>query len=150
MENTEPGDHRRNNRFQVLIDSDAFVGWMVELDAHHQQARQIFHQLKEQQSHLVTTSFVVAETVTVLSHRSGQALARTFLDEAIENDNFPVIFIAQELYRQALDIFKKQNKKGTSVTDCANVAVARCFHIPTIFSFDKVYPKSFGLELIGG
>jgi predicted nucleic acid-binding protein len=33
------------------------------------------------------------------------------------------------------------------VTDCANVAVARYFHIPTIFSFDKVYPKSFGLKL---
>ena len=123
---------------------------MVEHDAHHPQARQIFHRLKQKQSRLVTTSFVVAETVTVLSHRSGQALARTFLDEAIENGNFPVIFIAQELYQQALDIFKQQSQKGTSVTDCANIAVARYFHIPTIFSFDKVYPEGFGLELING
>jgi predicted nucleic acid-binding protein len=147
MENTELGDHKRNNQFQVLIDSDAFVGWMVERDAHHQQARHIFHQLKERQSRLVTTSFVVAETVTVLSHRSGQPLARAFLDEAIEDGNFPFIFIARELYQQALEIFKKQSKKGTSVTDCANVAVARYFHIPTIFSFDKVYAKRFGLKL---
>jgi hypothetical protein len=79
MENTEPGDHKRNNRFQVLIDSDAFVGWMMALDAHHKQARQIFRRLKERQSRLVTTSFVVAETVTVLSHRSGKPWPEPFL-----------------------------------------------------------------------
>jgi predicted nucleic acid-binding protein len=54
-----------------LIDSDASIGWMVAFDANHQQARQIFHQLKEKKSRLVTTSFVVAETASVLSHRSG-------------------------------------------------------------------------------
>jgi predicted nucleic acid-binding protein len=97
---------------------------------------------------LVTTSYVVAETPTVLSHRSGQGLAKAFLDEIIENGNFPVIFIAKDLYEQALDIFKQQIKKGSSVTDCANVAVVRRFNIPTIFSFDKVYPKGFEVELI--
>jgi predicted nucleic acid-binding protein len=91
---------------------------------------------------------VVAETPTVLSHRSGQGLAKAFLDEIIENGNFPVIFIAKDLYEQALDIFKQQIKKGSSVTDCANVAVVRRFNIPTIFSFDKVYPKGFEVELI--
>jgi predicted nucleic acid-binding protein len=84
-----------------------------------------------------------------LGRRRGQALAKAFLDEIIENGNFPVIFIAKDLYEQALDIFKQQIKKGSSVTDCANVAVIRRFHIPTIFSFDKVCPKRFGLELIG-
>jgi hypothetical protein len=42
MENMEPGDHKRNHQFQVLIDSDASIGWMVAFDTHHQQARQIF------------------------------------------------------------------------------------------------------------
>ena len=147
MENTEPGDQERNNQFQVLVDSDAFVGWMVGFDTHHKRAQQIFHRLKQKKSRLVTTSLVVAETVTVLSHRSGQALARAFLDEVIEKGNFPVIFIAKDLYQQAFNIFKQQDKKGTSVTDCANVAVARRFQISTIFSFDKVYAKSFGLKL---
>jgi predicted nucleic acid-binding protein len=130
-----------------LIDSDAFIGWMVEFDAHHKQARRILHRLKEKKWRLVTTSLVVAETATVLSHRSGQALARTFLDEVIEKGNFAVIYITKDLYQQALEIFKQQSKKGTSVTDCANVAVVRRFHISTIFSFDKDYANSFGLML---
>jgi predicted nucleic acid-binding protein len=85
-----------------------------------------------------------------LGRRRGQTLAMTFLDEIIENGNFPVIFIAKDLCQQAPGIFKQQTKRGNSITDCANVAVARRnFYIPTIFSFDKIYPKSFGLELIG-
>jgi predicted nucleic acid-binding protein len=65
-----------------------------------------------------------------LGRRRGQALAKAFLDEIIDNGNFPVIFIAKDLYQQALDIFKKQTKKGSSVTDCANVAIVRRFNLP--------------------
>ncbi|WP_162909888.1 hypothetical protein [Aggregatilinea lenta] len=36
---------------------------------------------------------------------------------------------------------------GTSVTDCANVAVIYFLNIPEIFSFDHVYSKSFPLKL---
>ena len=147
MANTALGVAKRNSNFQVLIDSDAFVGWMVELDAHHQKASQVFDRLHLEDTRLVTTSLVVLETATVLSHRSGQSLAKTFLDEVIEKGQFPVIHILEDFYHQTLNIFKTQTKKGTSITDCANVAVARQFNIPTIFSFDQVYSKSFGLKM---
>lgn len=138
-----------NSNFQVLIDSDAFVGWMVEKDANHQKAEKIFNRLRSEKAKLVTTSLVVIETATVLSHRVGQNLAKTFLDEVVDKGGLPVIFLVEDLYNQAVDIFREQTKKGTSVTDCANVAVLRRFSIPAIFSFDKVYPKSFGLKLAG-
>jgi predicted nucleic acid-binding protein len=51
------------------------------------------------------------------------------------------------LEQEALAIFEQQTKKGTSVTDFANVAVVRQFDIATIFSFDRVYPQKFGLKL---
>jgi predicted nucleic acid-binding protein len=88
---------------------------------------------------------VVAETATVLSHRSGQALARKFLD-VIERSKLPIVHITEELQKEALKIFKQQSLKGTSVTDCANVTILRRLKIPKIFSFDKVYPKKFGIE----
>jgi len=131
---------------QVLIDSDAFVGLLLARDAHHERASVIFERLPAGNVAAATTSFVVAETATVLSHASGQALARTFLDDVITKPGFPVIFIDQALQEAAVAIFRALEQRATSLTDCANVAVIRQFEIPTIFSFDKIYPKQFGLQ----
>lgn len=94
---------------------------------------------------LVTTSLVVVETATVLSHHQGQDLAKFFLEEIIEGGGFPVIFINEALHQTALNMFQAQTKKGTSITDCASVTVVRQFNIPTIFRFDQVYTKTFGV-----
>jgi predicted nucleic acid-binding protein len=133
-------------KFDVLVDSDGFVGRFYPDDVHHQRAQRTFSRYAHQQAMVVTTSMVVAETATVLSHRSGSKQARIFLD-VIERSRVPVIHIDEDLQQDALDIFKAQTTRGTSVTDCANVAVTRLFHIPEIFSFDKTYPKRFGLKL---
>ena len=42
MENTELGVPKNNNQFQILVDSDAFVGRAYPDDAHHQRASEIF------------------------------------------------------------------------------------------------------------
>ncbi len=131
------------DEFQVLVDSDAFVGWIWPNDEHHNRVAQIFASLRGKRFRLVTTSMVVAEVATVLSHRDSQATARAFLDQAAP---YPVIHITEELQQAAVDIFRKQEQRGTSITDCANVAVMRKFNIPRIFSFDKIYFKSFGLK----
>lgn len=140
------GKEPMSDGVQALTDSDAFIGWMIEADTHHQQAVQIFEHLIVERVNFATTSLVIGETATVLSHLRGQELARTFLDEVIEKGKFPVIYITEALHQEALNIFKKQTKKGTSVVDCANIAVIRQFYIPSIFSFDKVYPNKFGVK----
>lgn len=96
----------------------------------------------------MTTSMVIDEVATVLSHRQGQELARKFL-AVVEALQFPTIHIDKTLRQEALAIFKSQQQRGTSVTDCANVAVMKRFAISEIFAFDEVYPKRFGLKPVG-
>lgn len=95
---------------------------------------------------LVTTSAVIGETVTVLSHRRGQALARHFLD-VIQRSQLPIIYIDEQLHQKALEVFKQQTARGTSYVDCSNVTVMQQFSITTIFSFDRVYSKIFQLKV---
>ncbi len=128
----------------ILVDSDAFVGWLYQRDSHHPQADAIFTDIIHQRRPLVTTSYVVTETATVLSHRQGQALARQFLEMAAK---FPVIHINETLHQATLNLFSQQEKKGSSVVDCSNVVVMRQFQIPVIFSFDQVYHKTFQLQM---
>lgn len=145
-ESTEHGEAVKND-FQILVDSDAFVGRFYGDDPHHKKALSTFAELEERGELLVTTSLVVAETATVLSHRSGQVLARRFLD-VLRRSKLSVIHIDERLQHEATEVFVAQNARGSSFTDCANVAVMRRFHIPTVFSFDKAYGKQFGVKLM--
>ena len=143
---TTPIPETMTNDIQILIDSDAFVGWLLEGDAHYERAGEIFAQLQKHQMAAATTSAVIAETATVLSYRQGQKLARTFL-EIIEAGDLPIIYITESFYRDGLTLFKAQARKGTSVTDCINVAVCQHLEIESIFSFDKAYSRHFDLQL---
>ena len=132
------------NKRQVLVDSDAFVGWLYEKDASHKAAVGIFESIKRKSLTPVTTSFVVMETATVLSNRRGQSLALAFLDMA---SVYPTIHIDEKLQQNSLEFFRKEKRRGTSVVDCSNVVVMRQFNIPTIISFDRFYEKQSGIQM---
>jgi predicted nucleic acid-binding protein len=147
MGRMERGEDKMN-KYQVLIDSDAFVGATLNDDAHHETAKQLFNQLIKKRINCATTSLIVIETATVLSKLAGQESARNFITQMTEKHRFPVIFIDEKFYLDALDVFKQQERKRTSVVDCANVAVMKELEIPAIFSFDKVYTKDFKLDTV--
>ena len=134
------------HEFQILVDSDAFVGRFFPNDAHHHHSLELFEKLENSESVLATTSAVIGETATVLSHRRGQDLAVQFLD-VIKRSQMPIVHIDEQLHQRALALFEEQRDRGTSYTDCANVAVIQQFSIEMIFSFDQVYSKRFGLQV---
>jgi predicted nucleic acid-binding protein len=136
------------SKFQVLIDSDAFVGLNLPDDSLHSKVSQVFDRLIDENCRLVTTSLVMAETATVLSNKATQESACRFLEE-MERVKFPVIHVTRQLQQLSLKIFQEQTKRRTSVVDCANVAVMRELSIPEILSFDRVYAKDFGLKMLG-
>jgi predicted nucleic acid-binding protein len=144
MVNTGPGGEVRTD-YQVLVDSDAFVGSMLKDDAHHKTMKALLEIIKQNYISLVTTSFVVAETATVLSKLDSQAQAKKFL-HAVKYH--PIIHITEELQAKSLALFAAQTKKRTSVVDCANVVVMKHFHIPRILSFDKAYTSQFDMDMM--
>ena len=134
-------------QLELLVDSDAFVGRFYPDDVHHKKVKSIFAKIEKQKKRVVTTSLVITETATVLSHKSGQDASRKFL-VTIEKTKLPIIHINELLHRETVAFFKKQEKKGTSVVDCANVVVMRRFQIPTIFSSDGFYSKQSDIKTI--
>lgn len=129
--------------YDWLVDSAAFVALHYVHDPHHARALQLFEQAKKRKISLVTTSYVVGETATVLSHRQGQDIARRFLEIVRK---IPTIFISEALHQESLLLFHQQDTRGTSVVDCSNVVVMTHFGIPKILSFDGAFTKIFGQQ----
>jgi predicted nucleic acid-binding protein len=129
---------------QVLLDSDAFIGWLTVHDAHHERMVRILEVMKAQRIQPLTTNLVVAETATMLSNRVNQAQAVQFLQLAA---SVQTVMINEDFHHQTLELFARQTRNKTSFVDLANVVVARTLDIPWILSFDKTYPRDFDLSL---
>ena len=145
MERRERGGEVKDE-LHILFDSDAFVGWLWPDDKLFIKANQIFEQIKQKQLRIVTTSWVIAEAATVLSHREGQILARSFM-KRMRDMRFPTIHIDEVLQSEAEKLFERQEKKGTSMVDCGNIIVMQRYKIPTIFSFDRFYKRQSGIQM---
>jgi predicted nucleic acid-binding protein len=134
-----------SNQFDLLVDSDVFVGWMLPNDALSQKVQTIFYEIKTQQKQWVTTNWVVAETATVLSHRDSQQTAVNFLT-MIEEGEIPILTVTPELEQVTYQVFREQSIKNISMIDCSNVALAQHYQIPQLLTFDHFYTR-YGYEI---
>src|SRR5262245_8581582 len=80
------------HNFTTLIDSDAFIGWIVPTDAHHLTMKAIFERFAQNNMIPATTNLVVAETATWLSRFATHELGCRFLD-FIRQAELPVIYM---------------------------------------------------------
>lgn len=123
-----------------LVDSDAFIGWLIAADAHHAQVKTALEHIQQQEGSLTTTSYVVAETATLLSRRYAQSYACHFIT-FVHNTEFPVIEVVGELRQQAENLFITQKTEKISLIDCANAIAVKRFALDSILGFDRFYRR---------
>ena len=128
--------------YEVLIDSDAFIGYIVERDAHHQKSKAYFNHLIKNRSMIVTTNYVITETASTVSRRFSQQQAKQFMRFA---SKILSIHITDTVHQKSSELFQQQSKEKTTLVDMSNVIVMKHFNIPKIFAFDKVYTDDFQL-----
>ena len=132
-----------NTPRKVFIDADAFVALAREDDANHKRAVSSLQHLIKQSVMFITSNYVFAESVTVISMRLGLAAAVRFIDAMRSDESDYLLQRATDTIDEtAVQIFKAQTSKNTSFVDCTNMAFLRQFAMDAIFSFDGVYKKN--------
>jgi uncharacterized protein len=131
----------------IFIDSDAYIGALLVTDPHNRNAIRFFKLLDEKNEQLVTSWEVIDEVATKLSYTSGKKLAKKFLDDRLNSDE-SIYFVNKDTSTKVANLFNKQTSKNVSLTDCANMVIAKELGIDTFFSFDKHY-KQNGFKLLG-
>jgi predicted nucleic acid-binding protein len=131
------------NKKIVFIDSDAFVALAKSDDANHAKATKLLEHLLSQSLTFITSNYVFAETVTVISMRIGHNYAIEFIKNLkAEDSEFEIKWVDETIEETAIEIFYKQTSKNTSFVDCTNMAFLKRLHADIIFSFDEVYRKN--------
>jgi uncharacterized protein len=126
----------------VFVDTGAWVALRYARDQHHARARALMRRLQTDGLGLVTTEWVMAESVTLLKARGAvdHALA---LGEAIQGGRLGyVVESTAERRRHAWDLFVRYRERRVGWVDCASFAVMEELGLDRVFGFDEDFVRA--------
>jgi predicted nucleic acid-binding protein len=124
----------------IFVDTSAWYASSSTRDANHQAARHFLASVRER---VVTSDYVVDETLTLFRARGENQHAITFGAEVIEGSFAEIIPIDKQDFVNAWKIFQQFHDKQWSFTDCTSRAIMERLHIPRAFAFDEHF-RQFG------
>jgi len=132
---------------KVFVDTNVFVALEDQNDSTHKKAVELSLLLSQNKKmKFYTSSEVIGETLTVLSHKLGKEIARLFMKK-YKNNKMVEIFIDENMYKDTEDLFLRNKSKNISFIDCSSVIAMRRTKIKAIFSFDEDF-KNLGVKLV--
>ncbi len=124
----------------IFVDTGAWFACVVPWDANHAAASAWMRQDLEP---LLTTDFIVDETLTLLRARN-ESLRAVALGEQLFGDELTNLYLLnEEAIREAWQVFRNYADKDWSFTDCSSKVIIEKLGVTTAFSFDHHF-EQFG------
>lgn len=129
----------------VFVDTSAIFALLDEDSAVHASAVTAWSSLGERRESLVTSNYVMVESLTLVRLRLGAGIARRLV-----HDLLPVIeprWVDQELHRSAQEAWLASGPSRVSFVDRVSFALMRDDAIRSAFAFDRDFVTA-GFEVI--
>lgn len=124
----------------IFVDTSAWFAAVVPTDSDYPHAARWLAANSEQ---LLTTDYVIDETLTLLRARGERQRARVLGEKFFESSMTEVYFLTEDDIRQAWSVFHRYDDKSWSFTDCASKVVIEQMNISEAFAFDHHF-RQFG------
>ncbi len=136
---------------KVFIDTSAFYAIATPADSFYKPAKDYLELINDEldtyETILITTDYIVCETLNLLNMRQGNKKAIQFLESMENSPHFNIENLLNSLKEEAKKIFKKNQDEDYSFTDCTSFAFMKEKGIKKAFAFDDHF-KQYGFELI--
>jgi len=130
---------------EIFADTSALYALLDRNDRVHRAAATVFDRLDPESSQLVTTSYVVLETVSLVHARIGLAAMRDWRD-AFE-PLLTIGWITRELHDRGMVALTSAAKRQVSLTDWTSFEFMRSRRISKAFAFDPHFREQ-GFDLL--
>lgn len=121
---------------QIFVDSSGWIALYNRRDTKHARAAAALKSLVNTQVRLITSDYIVDESLTHIRAWGDHAYAVTFGNAMREHPLVEWIRIDPDLWSIAWDIFVRYDDKAFSFTDCTSFAIMRSRTIREAFTFD--------------
>ena len=104
----------------IFVDTGAFLARYVAGDQYHRRAVRSWRLLERERALLVTTNFVLDETLTLLARRTTSASAAERAEILYAPRSLTVLRPEAADEMDAIEFFRKFADQGVSFTDCVS------------------------------
>lgn len=133
----------------AFIDTSALYALVDKRDTHHAAARDTVGSLLRSGRLLVTSDYVVAETINLANARGGTHIALRILDLLERSAGIRVEWIGPLRFDQAKAFFRKHADHSYSFTDCSSFVVMRELRLTDALTTDRHFREA-GLQVLVG
>ena len=124
----------------IFVDTGAWFAAVTPTDPNHERAAAFLSANREP---LITTDYVVDETLTLLRARGERQRALMLGERFFAGDVAEIYHLTTEDVQRAWEVFRDYADKDWSFTDCASKIILANFNINAAFAFDHHF-RQFG------
>jgi uncharacterized protein len=129
----------------TFVDTGGWYAIMVSTEPRH---RKVLDWLNASSGPLITTDYVIDETLTLLRSRGEATRAVRFGRRIFDLSSHRVHYLRPDEIRRAWEVFRDQPEREWSFTDCTSKVVIERLHIKQALTFDHHFTEFGTLTLI--
>ena len=130
---------------RVFVDTSAMFAFLVPTDHAHGRASATLERLRDRRAALLTTSFNLVETYTLIDRRIGRHAVRAFRAGLVPL--LEVGWVDSELHERGLDLLMNR-PAGVSLVDAVSFVYIRENRVDEVFAFDRHFERE-GFAIAG-
>ncbi len=127
---------------RVFADTGAWCALYDRSDVHHARASAFLQEIKRRKARLITSDYVLDETLTLLRFRAGHREAVEFGRWVLQSPLVKLINVDEKMWQAAWDLFVRYDAKYFSFTDCTSFAIMRQLGLSNAFAFDHNFEQA--------
>jgi hypothetical protein len=131
---------------KIFVDTSAWLALNDRNDQYHSEAVSKLKIVTKQKIELITSEYVLDESITIIRYRVSHKAAVVFGDSLMNSTIVTVADITEEERFRAWMLFKKYDDKELSFTDCTSFALMNKLKLRKAFAFDDHF-KQIGFEV---
>jgi len=129
----------------TFVDTAGWAALFVGSDPDHLPAAEW---IRQHSGRLVTSDYVLDETLTLLKARHGVQLSVSAGDALWSGRLATLVYLSPADIREGWRVFRNYSDKGWSFTDCTSYALMRRLRMAEAFSFDRHFSQMPGIHRV--
>lgn len=131
---------------RLFVDSSGWIALFANVDKYYQLATRAFNQIKGSSTQLITSDYVIDESLTYIQRNYGRHNALRFGRWVLTTDLVKIHHIDEVLWRDAWHMFQIYDDKEWAFTDCTSFVLMRQHNLWQAFTFDHHFEQA-GFQL---
>lgn len=124
----------------IFVDTSAFFALMVSNDSMHDRAKRIYDYFSTQEVPLVTSSYVILETIALLQRRISLNAVSDF--QLKVQPLLDVVWVDADWHGRAMQRLLAQNDRDISLVDSLSFELMDAMDLTVAFAYDRHFEEN--------